>query len=140
MKQQALQGKRFRQILSKFFRRRRRFGVDFIQVALDGLQVGNAIAATQLQNQLQQSTKVPHPGSQAQRELSSLAEAQQLWDDVCSQTDEVHQLVVLQHAVLMYHSPCESRHESHGRDEQAEGGRRKRGTCKRHMRYKPINE
>jgi len=31
--------------------------VDFIQVALDGLQVGNAIATTQLQNQLQQGKK-----------------------------------------------------------------------------------
>ncbi len=29
-------------------------GVDFIQVTLDGLQVGDAIAPTQLQNQLQQ--------------------------------------------------------------------------------------
>lgn len=29
-------------------------GVDFVQVALDGLQVGDAITTTQLQNQLQQ--------------------------------------------------------------------------------------
>lgn len=29
-------------------------GVDFIQVALDGLQVGDTITTTQLQNQLQQ--------------------------------------------------------------------------------------
>lgn len=33
-------------------------GVDLIQVALDGLQVSNAIATTQLQDQLQGGAKV----------------------------------------------------------------------------------
>ena len=76
----------------------------------------------------------PHPCSQAQDDLSSLSGTQQLWDDLCHQTDEVHQLVVLHHAVLLHHPPHEGGHQPHRRDEEVEGGRGKRGACTGHVR------
>ncbi len=60
----------------------------------------------------------PDPCSQAQDELSSLTGTQQLRDDLCRQTDELHHLLILHHIVLLDYLPYEGRHESHWRDEE----------------------
>lgn len=60
----------------------------------------------------------PHPSSQADDELDSVKWAQELGDDLCHQTDEVHQLIVLHHIVLLYYLPYESRHEPDWRNQE----------------------
>lgn len=76
----------------------------------------------------------PHPRPQAQEELSPLTGTQQLWDQLCGQADEVHQLVILHHIVLLNYFPHEGRHEPHRRDEEVQGGCRERGAWREHLR------
>lgn len=73
-----------------------------------------------------------HPCSQTQEELDLLTGTQELWDHLRHQADEVQQLVVLHHAVLLHHLPHECRHESHWGDEELQGGCGETGARGRH--------
>ncbi|PWA18268.1 hypothetical protein CCH79_00017813 [Gambusia affinis] len=63
----------------------------------------------------------------AQDELTLLTGTEKLRHDLCGQVDEVQQLLVLDGAVLLHRFPHECRHEPHRRNQQLQGGWRKRG-------------
>lgn len=61
---------------------------------------------------------IPHPSSQVHDQLSSLADVQKLWNDLCRQTDKVRHLVIKHHTVLGYDLPYESGQKSYWRYEK----------------------
>lgn len=95
--------------------------IDMIQVLLYNGQVSDGIASTKLQNQLEWEIKsisivlksntvlegIPHPCSKVHDQLSSLADTQKLWYDLCRQTYEVRHLVIMHYSVLVYYLPYE---------------------------------
>lgn len=92
-----------------------------IQVLLDSRQVADGIASTKLQNKLERDMKskslvltsitvpegIAHPCSKVHDQLSSLADTQKLWYDLCRQTYEVRHLAIMHYNVLVYYLPYE---------------------------------